>query len=126
MKLFTSFVFLYFLFANSVSSVRPFQKMALIKKSSSSNKLNQMKNENECFIKHKIKEAIKERLDKLPKVIIVPPQSNEENWESGEVKWEPTGESPENPKGNGTLTGYLIFPPTKPLSPVDFAMSTVF
>jgi hypothetical protein len=125
MKLLT-FVFLYFLFTNSVSSVRPFQKMALIKKSSSSNKLNQMKNENECFIKNKIKEAIKERLDKLPKVIIVPPQSNEENWESGEVKWEPADELPEKPKGNGTVQGYVIFPPTKPISPVDFAISTIF
>lgn len=123
MKLLT-FVFFYFLFTNSVSSVRPFQKMTLHKKSSSSNKLNQMKNE--CFIKNKIKEAIKERLDKLPRVIIVPPQSNEETWESGEVKWEPIDETPEKPKGNGTVQGYVIFPPTRPISPIDFAMSTIF
>lgn len=119
-----TFVFFYFLFTNSVLSVRPFQKIALLKKSS--NKLNQMRNENECFIKNKIKEAIKERLDKLPRVIIVPPQSNEETWESGEVKWEPMDETPEKPKGNGTVQGYVIFPPTKPISPVDFAMSTIF
>ena len=125
MKLLT-LVFFYFIFTNSVFCIRPFQKMTLLKKNSSPNKLNQMKNGDECFIKNKIKEAIKERLDKLPRVIIIPPQSNEENWESGEVKWEPIDELPEKPKGNGTVQGYVIFPPTKPISPVDFAMSTIF
>ena len=89
------------------------------------------------FFKKKIKDAIEKKLEKLPKIIIVPPkkQSDEETWNSGEVTWDPKPESsyvkdknsPKESLGNGTM-GYLIFPPVRPipLSPVDFAMSVIF
>lgn len=115
--------FLVLLFVGRCASIRPFQK---IQRTNSGSKLFLMDKENNCFLKKNIKDAIEKKLKKLSKIIIVPPQNDDDYWNSGEVKWEPLDESPEKPKRNGTF-GYVIFPPLKPrpLTPIDFAMSAV-
>ena len=126
--------FLFFLFVNRCASMNPFHRAMGLKRVTSSKLLLQMKDD-DCFLKKRIKAAIEKKLEKLPKIIIVPPQkqNEEETWNSGEVNWDPKPDSlyvrdkdiSKEPPLNGTI-GYGVFPPPRPLSPVDFAMAAIF
>ena len=70
----------------------------------------------------RIRNEIKRRLKRLPKIIIIPPPS-EEDWESGEVAWEPK-DTPENRNGNWSGQGIYVRQ-VPPLTPLDFALTTV-
>jgi hypothetical protein len=70
----------------------------------------------------RIRNEIKKTLKKLPKIIIIPPPS-EEDWESGEVAWEPK-DPPENRNGNWSGQGIHVRQ-VPPMTPLDFAMSTI-
>ncbi len=72
----------------------------------------------------RIRNEIKKTLKRLPKIIIIPPPS-EEDWESGEVAWEPKDPS-ENRNRNGNWSGQGIYVrEVPPMTPLDFAMSTI-
>lgn len=122
--------FLFFLFVNRCAGMNAFHRVMGLKRVTSSKLLLQMKDD-DCFLRKRIKEAIEKKLEKLPKIIIVPPQkqNEEETWNSGEVNWDPkpdsryTRDSTDN--STGTI-GYVVFPPPRPLSPVDFAMAAIF
>lgn len=120
------------LFASDYSIMNPFQKIYGLrtvcgfKKRLSSTHLLEMDLDKNCHLKKKIQEAIQKKLDKFPKIIIVPPsqpktQSEEDNWEAGEVIWKP--DELGDPSGN--FTGYIVFPPPRPITPLDFAMACV-
>lgn len=110
--------------------MNPFHRVMGLKRVTSSKLLLQMKDD-DCFLRKRIKEAIEKKLEKLPKIIIVPPQkqTEDETWNSGEVNWDTKPDSiytkDRSENSTGTV-GYVIFPPTRPLSPVDFAMAAIF
>jgi hypothetical protein len=86
----------------------------------------------------KMNKEIKKQLKKMPKILIVPPVSDKEDWDSGEVAWEPKPKDdeqfPPDKDGNSTELAVPIRigppPPVGPPSFVrlgasDFDMSTI-
>ena len=50
------------------------------------------------FVMDNMNKQIKKQLKKMPKIVIIPPPSEKEDWESGEVAWEP---KPKEGEGEG-------------------------